>query len=94
MQNIQKQIHFVCKNLSKRLKVSEISCFRTNDVFFVDLSCTFVIQERLEPLSNRRFHRHLQFLRKFPLMTAESSKKQNFLNFDVLDDFTQTYVKN
>ena len=58
--------------------------------FFVNVSSNFVIQERLDPLSNRRFlKRYLQFLIKVPQMTAKLSKNQNCRNFDVFGDFAQ-----
>ena len=73
------------------LKFSENQFFVFDGhILFLNVSSIFVIKERLDPLSNRRFFkRHLQFLIKVPQMTAKLSKKQNCRIFDVFGDFAQ-----
>ena len=63
--------------------------------FFVNVSSNFVIQERLDLLSNRGFQKdiYLQFFMKVPQLTARLSKKQNCRNFDVFGECAQIQTK-
>ena len=56
-------------------------------LFYRNFLSNFVIQERLEPVSNRHLKLHLQFFKKVRQVTAKLSERQNFPNFDVFHDF-------
>ena len=95
MKNFQKNFTLLdVKSSSERLERSEKSFFKYVVILFCNLSSIFVIQQRLDPVSNRRFpKKQLQFLRKVFQMTAKLSKKQNFPNFDAIGDFAKYYKK-